>query len=47
MTKEKAASDKYPSVLVTYRPDQKAKVSGLQAKRELSKRFQEMLDAIC
>lgn len=46
MTAQKPASQKYPVVQVTYRPDQKEKVKALQAKRMLSKVFQEALDGI-
>jgi hypothetical protein len=46
MTLKKSPAEKYRMVQVTYRPDQEEKVRALQKGRNLSKIFQEALDAI-
>lgn len=46
MTAKKEISDKYKSVLVSYRPNQEQIVKNLQSKRILSKVFQNMLDTL-
>ena len=43
---KKEISDKYKTVLVSYRPNQEQIVKNLQSKRILSKVFQNMLDTL-